>query len=280
MHKAHVYLRQLRVNHWIKNLILFLPLFFGGGFGQLATVIDVSLAFLAFSLAASAVYLINDLQDLSQDRKHSKKSLRPLAAGLLTKSQVYWLLSYTLAGLAIAVVIVNNASFSLLIAAYLLLNLGYTYVGKRIPIFDIVLLSSFYLIRLYAGAVVSAIDISIWLFTAVFFGAMVLVIGKRFEEKRSDNTRSVLRYYSLGTLRTLLLVCELGAFISYVLYATHYGWTYLPLILILLFVLYRYQQLLTTTTLAENPEILMIKDRPTLVALCIFLGYNAILIYS
>lgn len=179
---AGAWLRALRLHQWIKNLLVFVPLLTAHLALDPQAIGRCALAFLAFGLCASSVYLLNDLLDLPADRAHPRKRARPFAAGQLS----------LLAGLALAPVLLAAAfalaalalpeRFVLALAAYYLLTLSYSLALKRVEILDVVILAALYTARIVAGAFALAIPLSFWLLAFSMFLFLSLALVKRCTE--------------------------------------------------------------------------------------------------
>lgn len=183
-------LRQLRFHQWAKNALLFVPLLASHRI-TLSSVMVTCLAVIAFSLTASAVYILNDLLDLESDRRHHSKKNRPLPSGKLS---LRWALGefglVAILGLIFATQV--SMSFLFVILIYWMMNLAYSMALKRVIILDIILLSAMYTVRLFAGATATDIWISNWLlsFSTFFFFSLACV--KRYTELiRSQSKLSV-----------------------------------------------------------------------------------------
>ena len=198
-------LKAIRLKQWSKNLLLFLPSLLAHQF-DLWTYGELFLAFLAFSFLSSAVYLLNDLNDLDADRKHPIKRLRPLASGNLHLEYGLYLALGLLSLSFVLNVALGNLAFSLLSFTYLIANYYYSKILKQLPIIDITVLSSFYLLRIYAGSVVSSTPISEWLIMFSIFTFLSLAILKRYSEILlvSDGQSLVRGYHSKD--KTILLI--------------------------------------------------------------------------
>lgn len=175
------WLRALRVHQWIKNLLLFVPLLTAFSFMEINKLFSMGLAFLAFSLAASATYIVNDLWDLDSDRLHPRKRLRPFASARLS----------ILHGLAVAGVSLASAfllaycvsiSFCLMLLAYLALTSAYSWTLKKYVLIDAIMLSLLYTLRILAGAVAIEVATSSWLLAFSVFIFLSLALVKRCAE--------------------------------------------------------------------------------------------------
>lgn len=174
-------MRAVRMHQWLKNLLLFVPLIMSHRFGEPHLVMAAGIGFLAFSLCAAGVYLLNDLLDLSADRGHAHKRLRPFAAGdlsLLTGLAAVPLLMA--AGFALSLTL--HPLFSLLLAVYVLSSFLYSIQLKTLPVVDVLVLSGLYTLRLIAGGAATSTRISFWLLAFAMFIFFSLAIVKRYSE--------------------------------------------------------------------------------------------------
>lgn len=205
MEKIKSIIKLLRPKHSVKNLLIFLPLIFGLKDLTLKDFRTSILGFIVFCLVASSIYIINDYKDIEKDRLHPVKKKRPLASGAVTKKEVWITLSILL-----LVAIIISFTFPLasigLIAGYFVLNLGYSLGLKNIPILDVVILTSGFMIRLFLGSTLSGIAVSSLLYLVVMSGAFYLGISKRYNEiiKTGNQTRSVLKKYNTEYLKSIM----------------------------------------------------------------------------
>ena len=207
MQKIKNIIKLLRPKHSIKNLLIFLPLIF--------CLINLTLqyfrssiaCFFVFCLVASSIYIINDYKDIEKDRLHPVKKYRPLASGAVTRKEA-WITLTVLLILAITIAIAFRFSgISIaLIMTYFLLNLFYSLGLKNLPIIDITILASGFLIRLFLGSSLTNIAISALLYLVVMSGAFYLGISKRYNEitKTGSQTRAVLKKYNAEFLKSIM----------------------------------------------------------------------------
>jgi 4-hydroxybenzoate polyprenyltransferase len=174
-------LRELRPHQWIKNLIIFVPLITSHRFVESALVVRALLAFVAFSLCASGVYVLNDVLDLESDRQHETKKLRPLASGDLPLSAGLVLIP-ALFGLGALTTVFLPWGFAAVLAVYVLLTTSYSWKLKRIVLLDVFVLAGLYTIRLIAGHEATKIEYSFWLLAFSMFFFLSLALLKRFTE--------------------------------------------------------------------------------------------------
>ena len=201
--KIRSYLKEMRVHHYIKNLLVLIPLVCSGKLFSSDHPAAAVFAFLSFCMMSSAIYFINDIADMEKDKKHPTKCTRPIAAGEIpVRSAVAFtallvLLSALFNGLCF------HTQSTVLLAMYFLLNLCYSFGLKNVPLLDIALLVSGFVIRALYGAVVTNIHISNWLYFVVISGAFYLGLGKRRNEHKKQgngDTRDVIAKYPLAFL--------------------------------------------------------------------------------
>lgn len=171
----------LRMQQWLKNLLLFAPALAAHRVGEMDTLALLLLAFLAFSLCASATYIINDLLDLESDRRHPRKRLRPLASGRIpVASGLVVALGLLFAGLCLATL--TSLPFLYCLCVYLALTITYSLWLKRIVLLDCIVLSLLYTLRIVAGAAALQMDLSFWLLAFSVFLFLSLAFVKRYAE--------------------------------------------------------------------------------------------------
>jgi 4-hydroxybenzoate polyprenyltransferase len=174
--------RALRVHQWIKNLLVFVPLLMAHRILDAGVLTQATLAFIAWCLCASAVYLINDRLDLEADRLHATKRHRPLAAGTLSLSAIWALVPLLgLSGLAIAFLLLP-VSFGISILFYLGLTTAYSVHLKRMLMIDVLILAGLYTLRVLSGGYATGIPVSPWLLAFSMFLFLSLAFVKRYAE--------------------------------------------------------------------------------------------------
>jgi 4-hydroxybenzoate polyprenyltransferase len=169
-----------RVHQWCKNTLVFVPLLTSHQFST-QNVTSAAFAFIAFSLCASAIYLLNDLVDLKADREHPRKRHRALASGRLSKTAALTAIPILLTGSA-AVAFAVSRSFALILLSYLVVTIAYSFYLKRLAIVDIIALASFYTLRIIGGAVAIDVLLSQWLLVFSIFIFTSLALIKRYAE--------------------------------------------------------------------------------------------------
>ncbi|ALN92992.1 ubiA prenyltransferase family protein [Lysobacter gummosus] len=175
------WIKALRIHQWLKNLLVFLPLLASHRFFDVEAVIVSVLAFIAFNLSASGVYVLNDLLDLPADRQHPRKRLRPFAAGRLPLLHGLFVAPLlALAGFALA--LIANPWFALVLMGYYATTLAYSLRLKRIVMVDVIVLASLYTLRIIGGAVAIGATLSFWLLAFSMFIFLSLAMLKRYTE--------------------------------------------------------------------------------------------------
>jgi len=212
-------LRLIRPKQWIKNIFVLVPLVFARSFTDPGAVLKALIALLCFTAASSSVYILNDIIDIEKDKLHETKRFRPLASGSVKKGTAAVLMVCLLAvGLAAAFFVHPYVVFCIL--AYILLNIMYSLVLKKIEIVDIMTIALGFVIRVIAGAQAIQVYISSWVLLCTFFIALCLGAGKRKSEKASlqedsVNHRKVLSHYTDEFLKGLIQVSVIGTAITY-----------------------------------------------------------------
>lgn len=193
-------LAALRLPHWVKNVLVFVPLLLAHQVTDLQRVLAALAAFLAFGLTASAGYVVNDLVDREADRLHPRKRSRPLAAGVLAPRHGVVLGAAAAAAGYVVALAALPPLFAIELAAYLALSLGYTFWLKRYPVADVLLLAGFYTVRLMAGATAVRVPLSPWAASFALFLFLSLAFVKRHAElvASAGDPSTPVRGYQVG----------------------------------------------------------------------------------
>jgi decaprenyl-phosphate phosphoribosyltransferase len=219
--------KALRPRQWVKNLlVLAAPLFaLGGGvtYEFREVFINVGLAFVAFSLAASSIYLINDARDVEADRQHPTKRFRPIAAGVVPEWLAYSL-AVVLAAASLALSWFTARDLAIVIGVYLVMQLAYCFGLKHQAVLDICIVSSAYLIRAIAGGAATGIMLSQWFLLVMAFGSLFMVAGKRYAElqlaeRTGAKIRKSLESYTSTYLRFVWTLSATAVVVCYGLWA-------------------------------------------------------------
>ncbi|OJU08903.1 MAG: prenyltransferase, partial [Clostridiales bacterium 43-6] len=206
------YLKLLRVKHYMKNLLIFLPFIFSGQFFQSHYLASAMIGFFAFSLLSSAIYIFNDIRDAESDRMHPTKKNRPIASGEVSKRAAY----ITGACLLIGAAVLHCFTLALqwyawlFLVVYFVLNLAYSIKLKNVPIVDVAVLVSGFVLRVFYGSALGGIEISRWLYLTVIAMSFYLGLGKRRNElmrQGGDASRGVLKFYTQNFLDKNMFMC-------------------------------------------------------------------------
>lgn len=185
-----------------------MPMFFGGQLFDKTRIIYALGGFICFCLIASSVYILNDLCDVEKDRNHPTKKNRPLASGKIKPKSAIILMVVLLAAAIFISILLKSIMGAGMLVLYFGLNIAYSFGLKDKPIFDIVILASGYVIRIFYGGFITGISISKWLYLVVISGSLYMGLGKRRNELKSGtNTRKVLAFYSTNFLDKNMYVC-------------------------------------------------------------------------
>ena len=285
------YLTLMRPKQWAKNSLVFAPLFFGSKIFDPESVISAVGAAAAFSLAASAVYIFNDLCDLDADRDHPTKKMRPLAAGEVGKTGAI-ILSIVLLLLTSLIVFAMKLEFLFvfLLVIYVFFSFSYSLMLKKVELLELFVVASGYVIRLIAGGIVISVVLSPWILVVTGSAALLVVTGKRRAELSQNHdpkfNRAALSGYSVDFLDSVIVLLGSATFVSYLLFtASEYALVRFHSDILVAtavpvgFALLRYIQLIKTDKGAESPTDLILSDRGILIAFTIWLILFSFVLY-
>lgn len=265
----------LRPKHWIKNVVVLMPLLFSRAFLEQTAQIYSSLAFLFFSLAASSVYVVNDLVDAERDRLHPiKKFKRPIAANIISPMAAIVILVALYAAIAFSLFFFS-VKFFFVVVGYILLNLSYSFYLKHQPIFDIFSVAAGFVLRVYAGALAIDVSLSSWMFITTLTLALYLASIKRLQELRLQGTegRKVLEKYSLQLIERYAEFSAIGTVIFYSLYCLSEHPKLIFSIPLVLFGVFRYWYLVEKQSQGESPVDVLYTDPPLIAVVLLWAGY-------
>lgn len=256
-------LRLMRPRHWIKNVFVLAPLMFAQRTGDPTALISALVATALFCLAASSVYLINDLFDIQDDRRHALKiESRPLASGAVTPRAGAMLLAALLSALLIGSLFAPVVIPGLML--YLVINVAYSAHLKHVPVVDLFCIASGFVIRVWVGAVAIGVPLSSWMLITTLCLALYLAATKRRQELTSHGTdaRFVLSRYSVRLLERYAEMSGIGAIVFYGLYITQIRPSLVLTLPLVLFGLFRYWYVLETHGAGESPTEVAWTDLP------------------
>ena len=217
-------LKLIRVKHWLKNGIVFLPLFFSSNLLNTDLLLNCLIAFFLFSFVASIVYVINDIADVDKDKLHPVKKKRPLASGAISITSAYIIiicLLLLLTGLMILLYMITDNIFVFIIPiSYLIINILYSKWLKNIPIIDVIVIVAGFVLRVMMGGIAASVIVSKYLYLMIIFGSFYLGFGKRRNEimKNGEKSRKVLSLYNKEFLDKNMYVALALAVVSYTLW--------------------------------------------------------------
>lgn len=251
----------MRPKQWVKNGFVLAPLVFTGEFLNPLWIGWAMTAVLLFCVASSAVYIVNDMQDVERDRAHPKKSkTRPLASGAVTMPMAMMLLAVLYAILVWGWFIAPDVV--MVIAGYLVLNLAYTFVLKHMPVVDIFTIAIGFVLRVYAGAVALSVPLSSWMAVTTLCLALYLAAVKRRQElaKSGSQGREVLQKYSVALVDRYAHMSATGALFFYSLYVMSAKPDMVLTIPLVLFGLFRYWYVVEELEGGESPTDALLAD--------------------
>lgn len=264
-------LRAMRPLQWTKNLIVFTPLIFSLQVFELSTFAKALSAFLAFCLASSAIYLLNDVRDLDQDRLHPEKRFRPVATGEVAPRTAL-ISAGLLASAGVLLAGLVRLEFGLVVVLYLLLMLAYNLGLKELVFLDVFAIAAGFLLRAGGGAVAIDVPISPWLYLCTLLLALLLGFGKRrhelqMMEQSAGSTRASLEQYSIALLDQVIAVVAGATILAYAIYTIdgpttldHYELA--VTVPIVAYAIFRYLYLVYRQQQGGSPEVMLVTDRP------------------
>ena len=204
------FFKLIRVKHYTKNALIFAALVFSGQLTLTDKLKDCAIAFVVFCLVSSVIYIVNDIKDKDTDRLHAQKCKRPIASGRISvkAAAITAIICLIIAGACFA--FIYNTFALVILIIYLVINILYSYGLKNIPLLDVTILVSGFLIRVIYGAVITDIEISNWLYLTVMALSFFMAFGKRRNELKKNGpntTRKVLKGYSIGFLDKSMYMC-------------------------------------------------------------------------
>lgn len=283
-------IKTMRPQQWVKNGFIFAALVFDGKLFDPLLFLRTTFVMICFCLCASAVYLLNDLVDIEKDRLHPRKRLRPLPSGEL-HPRVASTAALLLALIGLAGATWSSPVVGLIVLAYLLQNVAYSFYLKNLVIIDVMILSLGFLLRVAAGVVIVHVaHFSPWLYVCVTLLALFLGFGKRRHEialleEGAGKHRSSLQEYNLPLLDQIIGIVTTSTLVSYTFYTFDAKTALAPdgrMLLTVPFVFYfiaRYLYLIHIKKLGGAPDELLFQDRPLFVSILLWMATVVLLIY-
>ena len=265
-------IKLIRLHQYIKNLFIFLPLFFGIKITDLGLLSNAFIAFIAFSLTASAIYTLNDYHDIEEDRQHPKNKDRPLASGTISKSQAIIIMS-VLFVLGFTLMVLLSFKAAGVLALYIVMNIAYSFSLKHVPIVDVSIISIGFVLRLFIGSVVTGVYLSKWIIIMTFLLALFIALAKRRDDiliylDTGKKMRKVVNGYNLQLLDTAMAIMASVVIVAYIIYTTsaevvtkfHSEYLYLTALFVILGIM-RYLEIAFVHKDSGSPIKIVLKDR-------------------
>ncbi len=279
MKKVNDYISLLRVPQWVKNAFVALPLFFDGSMTDTHRLLLMLLAVVSFSLAASAVYCLNDVMDVNADRLHPVKCKRPLASGRVNRGEGLMLMLLCLAvSVGLCLWLLPMSAFYVLVV-YVALNVAYSLLLKHVGILDMLIVAFFYVLRILFGGAAVSIRPTSWLLLMAFLLALFLVIAKRRDDvlmmqEGGTSVRKSAQAYNLEFINLSLTLVATITIVCYIMYTMsaetishfHSDYVFATSLFVIAGIL-RYMQVTLVVGKSGSPTKLLFKDR--FVQLCL-----------
>ena len=282
-------LKTMRPRQWVKNVLVLAAPFASGDLLRQGIVMELGVAFVAFSLAASGIYLINDANDVAADRAHPTKRNRPIAAGIVAPGLAMVVAAVLLAG-SLALCVLASVQLVVVLAVYIAVQLAYCYWLKHQAVLDICIVASGFLLRAIAGGAATGILLSQWFLLVAGFGSLFMVAGKRYAEmmlaeRTGAKIRKSLESYSASYLRFVWGLSATVLITTYSLWAFDIGvvrhntmWSVISIVPFVIAVL-RYSVDVDSGNGGE-PEEIALGDRVLQVLALLWVGTLTLAVYS
>ena len=230
------------------------------------------IAFMAFSLSASAIYTLNDYHDIQEDKQHPKKKNRPLASGAISKPQAT-VIMIILASAGFSLMATLSLNAVMILASYVVINIAYSFYLKHIAILDVTIIAIGFVLRLFVGSAVTGIQLSMWIVIMTFLLALFIALAKRRDDvliflETGKKMRKVIDGYNLQFLDTAMAIMAAVVIVAYTIYTTsvevterfHSQYLYLTALFVILGIM-RYLQIAFVHLDSGSPTKIVFKDR-------------------
>jgi 4-hydroxybenzoate polyprenyltransferase len=282
-------IRAMRPRQWVKNILIFIPIVFDRQLAHPEPLLRVTVASILFCLAASSIYLLNDVVDVERDRLHPKKRFRPVASGQLP-IRLALILATVCPIIAVGVALAYSVPLAVVLIVYLVKQIAYSFYLKNVVLIDVLTLAAGYILRVVAGAVViSVTNFSPWLYVCIGMLSLFLAVGKRRQElillgDGAPDVRATYKDYNMALLDDMLRMVTTGSIITYTLYTvearTNLGGAAMLLTLpFAVYGIFRYLYLMHVKGEGGAPDELLFKDKPLLIIAVLFALAVGIIIY-
>ncbi|KXG76227.1 decaprenyl-phosphate phosphoribosyltransferase [Thermotalea metallivorans] len=264
-------IKTMRPKQWTKNLLLFAGLIFSNNLFNYRLILMTMAGFFLFCMFSGCVYIINDVIDLEKDRMHPKKSRRPIASGQVSvrSALLFFLLIFIVSSMAAFRL---DALFGCLGLGYFILMLLYSFQLKHMVLLDVMTIAAGFVIRAVAGALLIGVKISPWLLLCTVLLSMFLALHKRKSEMKlvangQKMTRKILEDYTPELIDDMLHIVTSSTVMAYSLYTftSNHSIYMMGTIPFVIYGIFRYQYIVHTKDMGENPELILLNDKPLII---------------
>ena len=288
--KISYVVKLMRPHQYIKNLFIFLPLFFALKITETELLVNTFVAFIAFSLTASAIYTLNDYLDIEEDKHHPKKKNRPLASGAISKPQAIFVMTILfIAGISLMILLSYEASA--ILAIYVLINIAYSFYLKHIAVIDVTVIAIGFVLRLFVGTSVTMLETSMWIIVMTFLLALFLALAKRRDDvilfnNTGKKMRKVIDGYNLQFVDISMTLMAGVVIVSYLMYCVSpdvidrigSDKLYLTSLFVIIGIM-RYMQVTFVEENSGSPTKVLLKDKLMQIMIVLWIISFAIILY-
>jgi len=262
----------MRPHQYLKNSFIFLPLFFALEITNQELLGNTIIAFISFSLSASAIYILNDYFDIEEDREHPKKKYRPLASGDIDRNQAIIIMGILLS-IGIFLMSILSLKATTILIVYIILNIAYTLWLKHIAILDVTIIAIGFVLRIFVGSAVTDIKLSMWIVIMTFLLALFMALAKRRDDvlifmNTGTKMRKVINGYNLRFVDSAMMIMASVVIVAYTLYTTSpeviarvgSEYLYITTLFVILGIM-RYMQITFVFEDSSSPTNIILRDR-------------------
>ena len=215
-------IKVMRLEQWVKNLFLFIPIFFAGEIFDIDKFFSLLLGFMSFCFISSAVYILNDYRDLNEDKLHYAKCNRPLASGAISK-RVGLILLFSSLTVGFLFSLLLPFEFTIVVIIYVLLNVAYSFGLKKVSILDLIMVSFGFILRVIAGGIAGEVFVTNWLIVMIFLLSLFIVVAKRRDDilaymDSGKVLRASAQHYNLQFINSILTMISGIIIVAYLMY--------------------------------------------------------------
>jgi len=265
-------IKLMRPHQYLKNSFIFLPLFFALEITNQELLGNTIIAFISFSLSASAIYILNDYFDIEEDREHPKKKYRPLASGDINRNQAIIIMGI-LISIGISLMSILSLKATTILIVYVILNIAYTLWLKHIAILDVTIIAIGFVLRIFVGSAVTDIKLSMWIVIMTFLLALFMALAKRRDDvlifmNTGTKMRKVINGYNLRFVDSAMMIMASVVIVAYTLYTTSpeviarvgSEYLYITTLFVILGIM-RYMQITFVFEDSSSPTNIILRDR-------------------